>query len=106
MHATLYQPEALLNNAHSYILTDCEWGNPVSALGVGGTVPLVAVDLGWQPKPVYCSPHFKEAVRGLVMLKAMSLLFFLFFHFGIICFTFAYSFYVVCNTNTLICDNK
>ncbi len=36
----------------AYILMDCEAGNPVYAIGVSGNVPLVAVDLGRQPKSV------------------------------------------------------
>ena len=35
-----------MDDTHAYILTDCEGGNPVSAPGVAGNVPLVAVDLG------------------------------------------------------------
>ena len=35
------------------IFTDCKGGNPVAAQGVGGNVPLVAVDLG---------PELKEHV--------------------------------------------
>ena len=34
-----------MDDTHAYILTDCEGGNPVSAPGVGGNVPLVTVDL-------------------------------------------------------------
>ena len=36
----------LVDVTHAYILTDFEGGNPVSALGIGGTELLVAVDLG------------------------------------------------------------
>ena len=36
----------LVDDTHAYIFTDCEVGNPVSAPGVGGNVPLVTVDLG------------------------------------------------------------
>ena len=35
----------LVDDTQTYILTDCEGGNSVSAPGVGGNVPLVAVDL-------------------------------------------------------------
>ena len=38
------------------------------ALGGGGNMPLVAVDLGRQPKSVKCNPHLEVAVLGLVML--------------------------------------
>ena len=41
------QPGSLYDNK-AYILMDCEVGNPVSAPGVGGKVPLVTVDLGRQ----------------------------------------------------------
>ena len=45
MHAA--RPAMLLvDDTHAYVLTGCEGGNPVSALAVGGSVPLVAVDLG------------------------------------------------------------
>ena len=39
--------------------------NPVAAPGVGGTVPLVTVDLGRSPKSVNCS---RVAILSLVML--------------------------------------
>ncbi len=52
-----------LDDTHAYILTDCEGGNPVSAPGVGGNVPLVTVDLGRQPKSVKCSPHLEVPIR-------------------------------------------
>ncbi len=42
----------LVDDTHADFLTDCEGGNPVSAPGVGGNVPLVTVDLGQQPKSV------------------------------------------------------
>ena len=35
----------LVDDTHAYILMDCNGGNPVSAPGVGGYMPLVAVDL-------------------------------------------------------------
>ncbi len=43
--------------------TSCDGGNPVSAPGVGGGMPLVTVDLGRQPKPVKCSPHLEVSVQ-------------------------------------------
>ena len=39
-------------HAQVHILRDYEGGNPVSAPGVGGNVPLVTVDLGGQSKSV------------------------------------------------------
>ncbi len=45
VHSAL--PDRLLvDDTHAYILKDCEGGNPVSAPGVGGNVPLVSIDLG------------------------------------------------------------
>ncbi len=35
----------LVDDTHAYILTDCEGGNPVSAPGVGGNMPLLTVNL-------------------------------------------------------------
>ncbi len=49
MHSAL-PARLLVDDTHAYILMDCEGGNPVSAPGVGGNVPLVTVDLGGQPK--------------------------------------------------------
>ena len=62
MHSAL-PARLLVDDTHAYILTDCEGGNPVSAPGVGGNVPLMAVDLGQQPTSVKCSPHLEVAVR-------------------------------------------
>ena len=36
----------LVDDTYAYIFTDCEGGNPVSAPGVVGNMPLVTVDLG------------------------------------------------------------
>ncbi len=47
----------LVDDIHAYIFMDYEVGNSVSAPGVGGNVPLVAVDMGQQPKSVMCIPH-------------------------------------------------
>ena len=52
-----------MDDTHAYILTDCEWVNHLSALGVGGNLPLVTVDLGGQPKSVKCSPHLEAAIQ-------------------------------------------
>ena len=35
----------LVEDSHAQILTYCKAGDPVSAPGVGGNMPLVAVDL-------------------------------------------------------------
>ncbi len=51
-----------MDDTLAYILTDCEDGNPVSAPGVGGNMPLLTVDLGQQPKSVKCSPHLEVAI--------------------------------------------
>ena len=45
-----------VDDTHTYILRDCERGNPVSVPGVGGNTALVTVDFGRQPKLVECSP--------------------------------------------------
>ena len=47
--------------SHSYNLTECEGGYPVIAPGVGGNLPIVAVDLGGQPKTGKFSPHLEVA---------------------------------------------
>ena len=52
-----------MDDSHEYILTDCEGGNPVSHLGVGGNVSLVKVDLGWLPKSIMCNPHLEVALK-------------------------------------------
>ena len=44
LHSAL-PPGLLVDATHAYILIDCEEGNHVSALGVGGNVLLVTVDL-------------------------------------------------------------
>ena len=38
-----------MDDTHAYILMDCEGGNPVSAQGVGGNVPMVTVESGPRP---------------------------------------------------------
>ncbi len=58
-----------MDDTLAYNLKDCERRggvNPVSAQGVGGSVPLVTADLEEKkskPKSVKCSPHLELAVQ-------------------------------------------
>ena len=53
----------LVEHTFCYILAGYEWGNPVSAPGEDGILPLVAVNLGRQHKSVKCIPHLEVAIR-------------------------------------------
>ena len=55
----------VVGDTHTYIMTGYEGGNPVAAQEVGGNMPLVAVDLGGQPKSVKCGPQFEVAVCAI-----------------------------------------
>ena len=62
MHSAL-PARLLVDDTHAYMFMDCEGGNRVSAPGVGGNMPLVAVK---------CNPHLEVAVCDLVMSGDLS----------------------------------